>query len=152
MNSPTPLPRTGLGAAALALTAIGGILVAIGSIGTWVSSDLADLSIGGLDKDGPVLIALVVLIGIQAGVAFARGVKRPLILLVSVGLAALTTLIAFVDLSDVNSAGFGAEAGWGLQLATYSSLALLAGTVMLVIAARRETDVRGGAVSAAAHS
>ncbi len=141
MDSLTRIPRSGLGAAALLLTALAGALVLIGSIGTWVKSDAADLSVGGLDKDGPILIGLVLVIGIQTAVAAGRGLKRPMWLLVSVGAAALSALIGFVDLGDVDSNSFGGlvEAGWGLQLATYASLLLLAGTVLELVAARGAT-------------
>jgi hypothetical protein len=138
MDSLTRIPRSGLGAAALTLTALAGALVLIGSIGTWVKADVADLSVGGLDKDGPILIGLVLVIGIQTAVATTRGLKRPMWLLLSVAAAALSALTGFVDLGDVDSNSFGGivEAGWGLQLATYASLALLAGTVLELIAAR----------------
>lgn len=138
MDSLTRIPRSGLGAAALLLVALAGALVLVGSIGTWVKSDAADLSVGGLDKDGPILIGLVIVIGIQTVVATSRGLKRPMWLLLSVGAAALSALIGFVDLGDVDSNSFGGlvEAGWGLQLATYASLLLLIGTVLELVAAR----------------
>ena len=141
MDSLTRIPRSGLGAAALTLTALAGALVLIGSVGTWVEADVADLSAGGLDKDGPILIGLVLVIGIQTAVAAGKGLKRPMWLLLSVAAAALCALTGFVDLADVDDNSFGGivTAGWGLQLATYASLALLAGTVLELIAARGAT-------------
>lgn len=141
MDTRNRIPRSGLGAAALLLIAVAGILVVIGSIGTWVKADAADLSIGGLDKDGPILIGFVVVIAVQTALAAGRGLKRPMWLLVSVAAAALSALTGFVDLGDVDSNSFGGlvEAGWGLQLATYASLLLLVGTVLGLIAARGAT-------------
>jgi hypothetical protein len=138
MDSLIRIPRSGLGAAALTLTAIAGALVLIGSIGTWVKADAAGLSAGGLDKDGPILIGLVLVISVQTAVATTRGLKRPMWLLLSVAAAALSALTGFVDIGDVDSNSFGGivETGWGLKLATYASLALLAGTVLELIAAR----------------
>ena len=151
MNSTPHVPRNGFGRAALSLTFLGAAAVLLGSVGTWVKSDLADLSVGGLDKDGPFLIVLALVVVVQAVLAMTRGVKRPLSLLLSTGAAALAAVIGFVDLSDVssNSLGGAIETGWGLQLAAIASLVMLAGTVMLLIAARRQAGAAAPAAEPA---
>jgi hypothetical protein len=134
----TIVPRAGLAGASLLLIAIALVAVVIGSAGTWVTSDFVDVTANGLDKDGPILIALAAIVAIQIGVALTRGIKRPLWLLASCACAALSAVIGFADLGDVDANGQGlVEAGWGLQLATYASLALLAGSIAFTIAARR---------------
>lgn len=132
----TVTPRSGLGGAGIAITLIAAVVVAIGSVGTWVVSDLAGLSIGGLEKDGPILIGLTLVAVVQTIVAATSGLKRPWWLVLSVVAAALCVLTGFIDLADVDSNDLGGaiEAGWGLKVAAYGSLGLLAGTVMTVIA------------------
>lgn len=140
MNSRTEMPRTGFGRAALALTFLGAAAVLLGSVGTWIKSDLADLTVGGLGKDGPFLIVLALIVVAQAVMTLTVGVKRPLSLLGGAVAAGLAAIIGFADLSDVssNSLGGAIETGWGLQLAAVASVAMLIGAVMMLVAVRRE--------------
>ena len=138
MNHRTNIKPTGIGAAALSLTVIAALAVAVGSLGTWVTADVADASASGLEKDGPILLVLVAVVVCQVAYATIRGFKRPSLLLLSVGAAVLAVAIGFADIADVqdNSVGGLVEVGWGLRLAAYASIPLLIGTLGLMLAAR----------------
>jgi hypothetical protein len=140
METKTRIPSTGLGGAGIGLTLLGGVGVVIGSFGTWVTSDFADASASGLDKDGPFLIVLTFIATGIVLFASQSGLKRAGWLIAAVLAAALCVLIGFLDLGDVDSNGIGGlvEAGWGLKLAAYVSIVMLAGTVCATIATFRE--------------
>ncbi len=140
MNHRTNIKRTGTGAAALSLTVVAALAVAVGSFGTWVTADIAGASASGLEKDGPILLVLVAIVLGQAAYATFRGVKRPSVLLVSVAAAVLAAATGFADIADVNDNSLGGlvEVGWGLTLAAYASIAMLIGALGLVLAARGE--------------
>jgi hypothetical protein len=137
-----PHPPARLAVAAIA--ALSGVLLIVGSIGTWVSvQTTGPLHIGatrgGLDRDGAITLALAILCLILIGVWAARLGPPPAriaVAAVAAFLGLLGVIIAIADIADVQSNGSAiveASAGWGLWLCLVASVALL-GTMVVAVA------------------
>lgn len=109
-------------------------LVVIGAFLPWAS--VLDLSVNGIDADGKLTLSLAIV----GGGALLAGRGRKWGLVVMVIAAALVTLIAFVDLDDVeglaDQVGI-VETGFGLWLTTFAGLAWLVVSIVLLVKRRR---------------
>lgn len=131
-----------------ALLLLGGaVLVVIGSFLTWFSfgdidvngfTEFGDQSTDEETRDGPVFVALAVIL---AGLAITTlAAKRLLpIAILAVIFAALSVLAGLVDFADVQDAQdvFGVEPGPGLPVILLGSLVALAGGIV-TLATRRK--------------
>jgi hypothetical protein len=116
--------------------ALSGVLLIVGSIGTWVSVQTTGpfhlaASRGGLDRDGAITLAFAILCLILIGVWAARlgpPLARIAVAAVAAFLGLLGVIIAIADIADVQSNGTAiveSSAGWGLWLCLVASVALL---------------------------
>ena len=120
----SPLPRSGHG-----VPAAGIALLAIGSIGPWVT--ITGETGYGLGRDGVITIIFAAIAAIFLVVALAR--SRPPSR-IALGLCALLALaVAIYDIIDVSGTQIGpfdATVGWGLWLAAVGALVLAAGVTV----------------------
>ncbi len=107
---------------------ISAALMVLGGLGPWAT--IADVAtVNGTDADGWFLIVGGLLAAALALPVLLRGKARRS-LLIATGVGAIATLIAAVDLADVNGLGgaevFGlaVDTGWGLYLSLLGSLSV----------------------------
>ena len=120
---------------------IAAALIVIGSVLPWASIDLGFISetIGGLDGDGGITLVLGLIVG-GLGIA-SKGRKKGLAIGALVA-AALTALIAVIDIADVSSTfdglalDSGVSVGYGLWLVLFASLAAIGAAVKILIDSR----------------
>jgi hypothetical protein len=107
----------------------GGVLVVIGSNGTWVTA--GSESVGGLSRDGAITLVL----GIATILILALAHTKRWALITAGALGALCLLIGIIDIGDVTGTeeAFGPdlEVGWGLWLTTIASGATVIGAIGL---------------------
>jgi hypothetical protein len=126
-----------------AIAALSGVLLIVGSIGTWVSVQTTGpfhlaASRGGLDRDGALAIAILclILIGVWAA-RLGPPPARIAVAAVAAFLGLLCVIIAIADIADVQSNGSAiveSSAGWGLWLCLVASMALLVTMLAAVVA------------------
>ena len=128
-----------------AIAALSGVLLIVGSIGTWVSVQTTGpfhlaASRGGLDRDGAITLVIAILCLILIGVWAARLGPPPAriaVAAVAAFLGLLGVTIAIADIADVQSNGTAiveSSAGWGLWLCLVASVALLVAMLAAVVA------------------
>jgi hypothetical protein len=128
--------------AVVAIAVLFGLLLIVGSVGTWVSVKSTGgpfnigASAGGLDRDGAITLALavvaLVLIVIWA-VRIGPPAARMAVLGSAAGLAFIATIIAIADIIDVGDKSTDiveTSVGWGLWLCLIAAIGLLAVTVV----------------------
>lgn len=118
------------------ITLIGAGVGAIGCLGPWAT--LGIFSKGGMDGDGGLLLAILVVTAILAAMWF--GFKAHGLMLAAAVMAGLAVFIALINVYDVTSTSteaFGSQikpsVGWGLWLAFLGSAAATFGAVFSVV-------------------
>ncbi len=108
--------------------AVSAAAMVLGGLGPW--ADIADIAtVNGTDADGWFIIVGGLLAAALALPVLLKGTARRS-LLIAAGVGALATLIAAIDLADVEGLADGAvfgltvETGWGLYLALAGSLSI----------------------------
>lgn len=120
----------------------GAALLLIGSFLPWAKVSVAlfdatvSQTIGGMDDDGPITLVAAVALGVLGWFLLTKGWHKGR-LIGSVCVAALVTLVAVIDLVDVNrvagsEAGLGIDVsiGIGLWVVTVAAIAALAGSIL----------------------
>jgi hypothetical protein len=117
-------------------------LLVIGCIGTWVKAEIEifgqtqSSSKGGLEKDGSIVLILTIIAGVM--LVLWRAQRKRWQAIVAAAIGALCTLIAIIDVADVNdekdTALGSVSVGWGLWLTLVGSIAL---TVLSIVLALR---------------
>jgi hypothetical protein len=134
-----PYPASRIAVAAIAV--LFGLLLIVGSIGTWVSVQTTGpfhigASRGGLDRDGAITLAIAILALVLIVIWAARigpPAARMAVLGSAAGLAFIGVIIAIADVIDVGNkatAIVDTSVGWGLWLCLIASIGLLAVTVV----------------------
>jgi uncharacterized protein DUF2510 len=134
-----PYPTSRMAVAAIA--ALFGLLLIVGSIGTWVSAQTTGpfhigASRGGLDRDGAITLAIAVVALVLIVIWAARlgpPAARMAVLGSAAGLAFIALIIVIADIIDVGNkatAIVDTSVGWGLWLCLIASVGLLATTVV----------------------
>lgn len=116
-------------------------LIVVGSVLPWASIDLGGFSqtINGLDGDGGLTLVLGLIV---AGLGVASKGRRKGFAIGAIVAAALSALIAAIDIADVSSTfdglglGAGVSVGFGLWLVLVASLGAIAACVKIIIDSR----------------
>jgi Protein of unknown function (DUF2510) len=131
----------------VAVAALFGVILIVGSAGTWVDVQATSgpfhigESKGGLSRDGAITLGIAIVCLILIAVWAARlgpPVARISIAAVTAFLGFLGVIIASADIADVESKGNSivkSSAGWGLWLCLVASLGLMA-TMLVGIVVR----------------
>lgn len=141
---------SGLAAKGITPTILGmlvaAVLIVIGSVLPWATIDLGFISqsIGGLDGDGGITLVLALVAGVLA--YFSKGRKIGFAIGAVVA-AAISALIAVIDIADVSSLGGGGDlgidsgisVGIGLWLVLIASLAAVGAGIKLILDCRSAT-------------
>ena len=120
-------------------------LLVIGCVGTWVKAEIEifgqtqSTSKGGLDKDGSIVLVLTIIAGVL--LVLWRAQRKRWMAIVAAAIGALCTLIAIIDVADMNgekdTALGSVSVGWGLWLTLVGSIAL---TVLSIVLALRRPE------------
>lgn len=120
----------------------GAALLLIGSFLPWAKVSVAlfdatvSQTIGGMDGDGPITLVAAIALGALGWILLMKGWHKGR-LIGTVCVAALATLVAVIDLLDVNrvagsEAGLGIDVsiGIGLWVVTVAAITALAGSIL----------------------
>lgn len=117
--APAKPPVGGAARAIAALLLLAAVVVAIGSVTTWVDAGFA--SVNGLDGDGVITIVLAAVVALFALIRLAGRIPTAAAV-VALLCGLLTALIGFIDVADVQDGGF--DPAYGLWLVVIGGIAV----------------------------